>query len=178
MYVFNVRETGVVPVHAIVVMGVSGAGKTTVGQALAESLGWSFRDADEFHSHANIEKMSHGVALTDADRAPWLQALCFFLADTIEHDERVVLACSALKESYREALAPRDAPSGAIRFVFLDVPADVLRQRLLRRHHHYFGAELLNSQLATLEKPADALVVNGTLSPEQLVHTIREELDP
>ena len=165
------------PVHAIVVMGVAGAGKTTVGEALARSIDWPFRDADEFHPPANIEKMSHGIPLTDADRAPWLEKLCEFLAGTIERDERVVLACSALKESYRTALVPRDAAPDAVRFVFLDVPADVLRQRLLSRHDHYFKAALLDSQLATLEKPADALVVNGTLSPDVLVDTIREALD-
>src|SRR3954466_7045966 len=106
----------------IVVMGVAGAGKTTAGSALAEAMHWTFYDADDFHSPANIEKMRHGEPLTDADRGPWLLELRQLIADLIARDQCAVLACSALKESYRTSLVAEDAPTGTVRFVFLDVP--------------------------------------------------------
>ena len=160
----------------IVVMGVAGAGKTLVGSALASSLGWSFYDADDFHSPENVAKMHRGVGLTDADRAPWLATLRDVIDRVIRDGRKAVMACSALKEAYRRALTPDDAPEGTVRFVYLDVPADVLRQRLERRAHHYAPPELLGSQLATLEPPRDAIRVDGTLPPDEIVRAARSEL--
>jgi gluconokinase len=162
----------------IVVMGVSGAGKTVVGRALALALGgrWRFIDADDYHSQANKEKMHRGIGLTDADRAPWLAALRQALDSALEHGERVVLACSALKQAYRDAIRPDGADAAAERFVYLDVPIDVLRERLERREHHFAPPELLGSQLATLEEPHDALRVDGSKPIDAIVRAVREAL--
>ena len=163
-------------VHVIVVMGVAGAGKTTVGTALARALGWTFLDADAFHPAANIEKMSHGIALTDADREPWLDALCTLISNTVHRGEHVVLACSALKQWYREYLVPRDVSHAAVRFIHLDVPVAELRRRLETRKH-YFKPELLESQLQTLETPSDAIIVDGTRPVDEIVDHIRTTLN-
>jgi gluconokinase len=160
----------------IVVMGVSGAGKTEIGVALADALHWPFYDADEYHSPANIEKMHRGEGLTDADRAPWLARLHALVTEVIQTSRCCVLACSALKESYRHALRPANAPPGAVRFVYLDVPREVLDERLRTRDGHFAPPELLGSQLATLEKPHDALWVDGTRTPPEIVAVIRERL--
>lgn len=157
-------------------MGVAGAGKTVVGRALAESLGWRFEDADDRHTPENKARMARGEGLTDAERGPWLAELEAFIAAMIAQDRRVVLACSALKEAYRAALVPPDAPAGAVRFVYLDVPRDVLDQRLRSRHGHYAGPSLLDSQLATLEEPRDAIRMDGTLPIPEIVDGIRVAL--
>lgn len=157
----------------IVVMGVAGAGKTLVGKALARAIGWAFYDADDFHSSANIEKMSRGEGLTDEDRRPWLAAMRAVIAGLIERSQRGVLACSALKEWYRRALVPEDAPAGAVEFVYLNVPEPVLHERLAMRKHHFAPPELLPSQLRTLEPPADALWVDGTKPPDEIVRSVR-----
>src|SRR5581483_9562909 len=107
---------------------------------------------DDYHSAANIEKMSRGIGLTDADRKPWLAALHALIEDTVQRHEHVVLACSALKHEYRETLAGNYRNAGAVRFVYLDVPADVLARRLASRQHHFAPPALLTSQLATLEQ--------------------------
>jgi gluconokinase len=159
----------------IVVMGVAGAGKTTTGQALARTLGWTFYDADAFHPRENIEKMSHGHPLTDDDRRPWLAALCDLIAGVVARGEHAVLACSALKQWYRDVLVPKNAPQGAVRFVHLDVPVAELRRRLETRHH-YFKPELLDSQLATLETPRGACIIDGTRSVDEIVQEIRTTL--
>lgn len=156
----------------IVVMGPAGAGKTTVGIALANSLGWSFRDADEFHSAENIERMRQGVGLTDADRAPWLAAIRYALEDALGHDQRVVLACSALKAEYRQSLIPAN-DGASLRFVYLRADEKLLRERLETRHGHYAGPELLASQLQTLEEPREALWIDAALSPSDIVAQIR-----
>jgi gluconokinase len=157
-------------------MGVAGAGKTLVGSALARALGWTFYDADDFHSPENVAKMHRGVGLTDADRAPWLATLHDLIERVIREGGNAVLACSALKEAYRKTLTPENAPAGAVRFVYLDVPADVLRDRLEHRAHHYAPPELLGSQLATLEPPRDAVRVDGTLPPDDIVRAARSAL--
>lgn len=162
--------------RVIVVMGVSGAGKTVVGKALATALQWAFVEGDDYHSPANIEKMSRGEGLTDADRAPWLAALRAVIESTLARGECAVLACSALREAYRAELRPSGAPRDAVPFVYLDVPPDVLAERLKDRHRHFAGPNLLDSQLATLEKPADALWVDGTLPIPEIVRRIRESL--
>jgi gluconokinase len=160
----------------IVVMGVSGAGKTTVGRELALALGWEFRDADDYHTPEHIAKMHRGEGLTDDDRRPWLAALCAMIAD-VEHGQRhAVLACSALKQWYRDALIPADAKPGAVGFVYLDVPIEVLGERLADRGHHFATPALLPSQLATLEAPRDAVCVDGTLPVGEIVRVIRRDL--
>jgi gluconokinase len=163
-------------VRVVIVMGVAGAGKTLVGSALARELGWAFYDADDFHSPENVAKMHAGIGLTDADRAPWLAKLRDLIDHVIRDGRRAVLACSALKHSYRQALTPEDAPPGTVRFVFLDVPAEVLRERLEHRAHHYAPPELLASQLATLEPTRDAIRVDGTLPPDEIVRAVRSAL--
>lgn len=160
----------------IVIMGVSGAGKTVVGQALASALQWPFDEGDDYHSAANIAKMSHGEGLTDADRAPWLAALHDLIEATIERGDCAVLACSALREAYRTALVPADASRDEVPFVYLDVPPSVLEERLRGRHGHFAGPSLLESQLATLEKPRDALWIDGTLPIPEIVQRIRAAL--
>ena len=157
------------PLH-VVVMGVAGAGKTTIGRALAHSLGWLFLEADDLHSEANRAKMARGEGLTDLDREPWLAAIEDLL--DAHRGDSLVLACSALKGRYRARLARgRD-----LRLVYLEVPAAVLRDRLARRRGHYAGAALLPSQLAALETPGDALRVDGTRPVAELVTMIRAAL--
>lgn len=164
------------PPNVVIVMGVAGAGKTLVGKTLARATGWAFYDADDFHSRANIDKMSRGEGLTDEDRRPWLAAMYAVIAGIVARADHAVLACSALKEWYRRALVPEKAPVGAVRFVYLDVPESVLHERLARREHHFAPPELLPSQLQTLEPPADALWEDGTQPPDEIVRSIRASL--
>ncbi len=138
------------PAVAVVVMGVSGSGKTTFGRALADALGWAFLDADDFHPAANREKMHAGTPLTDADRAPWLAALNAELRRRDEARQPAVLACSALRRTYRAALG---AGLPDLRFVFLRIAPETVRQRLHARTGHFFPESLLQSQFATLEEP-------------------------
>jgi gluconokinase len=162
--------------QVVILMGVAGSGKTTVGQRLASSLGWPFFDADNFHPAANVEKMSHGVPLTDEDRRPWLASLRELIASRLgrgEHGESAVLACSALKESYRETLSGGDPRA---RFVYLEAGPALLSSRLEHRPPHFFAAGLLDSQLATLEEPRDAIRVDASRTPEELVAEIRQKL--
>ena len=164
-------------VRVIVVMGVSAAGKTTAGRALSHALGWPFYEGDDYHSATNIAKMHRGEALTDTDRAPWLHDLCTVIAGVIERGEHAVLACSALKRAYREALVPRGTPPGVVRFAFLDVPVDVLRKRLAERKGSFFNPALLDSQIATLEQPSDAVRIDGDAPVDNIVKDIREALE-
>ena len=160
-------------------MGVAGAGKTTLGRALADSLGWRFRDADDFHPAANVERMRAGLPLGDDDRAPWLAALRELLARELAAGEGVVLACSALKRRYRAALVPATAPSGAVCFVCLRVRREELARRLTTRVGHFAPVGLLESQLGTLEEPgADecALVLDGERPVDELVTLARRAL--
>ncbi len=150
-------------------MGVAGAGKSTVGRLLAHELGWSFADADAYHSPDAWAKMGRGEPLTDADRAPWLARLRTVIAEHRATGTPLVLACSALRASYREALVPPDAPPHRVRFVYLRVPEDTTRRRLAGRRGHPVGPELDASQRSTLEEPADALWVDGTRSPAACV---------
>src|SRR4051812_47083707 len=162
--------------RVIIVMGVAGAGKTLVGSTLARTLGWSFYDADDFHSPENVAKMHQGIGLTDADRAPWLATLRSLVERLLREGEDAVLACSALKKAYREVLTPPHAATGTVRFLYLEVPASVLHERLEHRVHHYAPPELLDSQLATLEPPRDAIRVDGTLPPDAIVRAARAAL--
>ena len=157
-------------------MGVSGCGKTTVGSLLAASLGWKFLDADDFHPPASIAKMAAGEPLTDGDRAPWLAGLNRRLRECVNRGEPVVLACSALKASYRTRLA---RGIGGLRFVFLKGDLATIRARMLSRSGHYMKAGLLESQFAALEEPADAIVADIAAAPEAIVGRVRAALaDP
>lgn len=135
----------------LIVGGVSGSGKTTVGAMLAGRMGWRFADADDFHPEANVVKMRSGIPLTDEDRIPWLRAIAAWMDDRIAAGESAVVACSALKRSYRDLLL--DGRADAM-MVLLDVPRAELERRLASRHGHFFPERLLDSQLATLELPA------------------------
>lgn len=146
---------------AIVVMGVAGSGKTSVGKALAERLGITFRDADEFHPRANIEKMSAGIPLTDEDRWPWLDAIGQALA---ESDGRLIVACSALRRVYRRRLTR--AAGRPVIFVWLDGSQATITARMEHRRHHFMPTSLLDSQFATLEPPRpDELAVRVSIEP-------------
>jgi gluconokinase len=147
------------PPLRIVVMGVSGAGKSTVGAALAESLGILFRDGDDLHSEANVAKMRAGIALTDEDRWSWLE----LVANSLRRDAPVVIACSALKTCYRDLI--RAGAGGDVTFVHLTGPRDLIAARLAQRNHIYMPADLLDSQLADLMPPSadEALIVPMTL---------------
>ena len=153
-------------------MGVSGAGKSTVGKLLASELGWEFADADDFHPAANVEKMRNGIPLTDTDRGPWLESLRAVIADWIEAGKNGVLACSALKKAYRDMLVV----GSEVRVVYLKADREVLRERLLGRHGHYMKEGLLESQIATLEEPTGVIVVNGDEPPEDVAREIRVRL--
>jgi len=155
-------------------MGVSGSGKTTVGSALARRLGWPFIEGDDFHPPANVAKMAAGHPLTDADRAPWLAALRRRIDELLASGESAVIACSALKHSYRSVLAGEDPR--AVRFVQLDVPIEVLRERLEHRRGHFMPVSLLESQLATLEPSSTALRVDGTLPVDKILDQVVEWL--
>jgi gluconokinase len=156
----------------ILLMGVSGAGKTTVGQLLATDLGWEFADADNYHSAQNVEKMRNGIPLTDADHAPWLEALRALIADWIAAGKNAVLACSALKYAYRAELQV----TAEVKFVYLQGTAALLRQRLHARVGHFMTEAMLDSQIAALEAPADAVTVNIDQLPPAMASEIRAKL--
>ena len=153
-------------------MGPAGSGKTRVGKLLAAELSWDFFDGDDFHSAANIEKMSCGVPLTDADRIPWLNAIRDAMLQWQAEGRNAVLACSALKRSYRELLGI----NADVKFVYLKGTYELLRERLRSRKGHYAGEQLLASQLKDLEEPADAITIDAAGSPEEIVAEIRKRL--
>jgi gluconokinase len=155
----------------VVLMGVSGSGKTTIGTLLAEREGTVFADADDYHPEANKAKMAAGHPLNDEDRQPWLETLQGVLREWYESGKGGVLACSALKEKYRETLQG-SMPKGAVHFVLLDGSKELIAERLAERSSHFFNPKLLDSQLATLEKPKDALRVVNDRAPEVVVDEI------
>jgi gluconokinase len=155
-----------------VVMGVAGSGKTTVGLELAEAIGCEFLDGDALHPPENVQKMSAGIPLVDADRAGWLDAIHARLLDAFRHHRSVVVACSALKDSYRHVLA-RDLP---VVWVYLKASEELLRSRLAGRIGHFMKADMLSSQLATLEEPSGVIVVDVSRSPGAIVADILEAL--
>ena len=152
----------------VVVMGVSGSGKSTVGAALATALGWPLIDADDLHPPENVAKMAAGIPLTDDDRWPWLERIVAALRARTGGGGNVVLACSALKQRYRDRLAG----AGDVRFVHLRGTPDTIAARIASRRHRYMPATLLASQYAALELPADAIDVDITASVEQQVRAI------
>ena len=159
----------------IVVMGVSGVGKTSVGSALAARLGWPFYDADDFHPEENVAKMARGEPLDDADRAPWLERLRRLIAEHLQGERSGVLACSALKERYRDTLA---AAGAGVAFVFLQGSAELIERRMLERSGHYMKAGLLASQFEALEEPEGALTVEVTASVDEIVARVVAALEP
>ena len=154
-------------------MGVVGSGKTTIGKLLAQKLGWKFADADDFHSTANVEKMRRGISLTDADREPWLAALHDAIARWNSSGTNAVLACSALKSSYRLQLS-----SGPVTFVYLQGSRELILGRLRSRHGHFATESILDTQFADLEEPAGALTISAALPPEAIVDEILTRLKP
>jgi len=157
-------------IQILVVMGVSGSGKTTIGKVLAESLGWDFIEGDDFHSAANVRKMASGTALTDDDRASWLSVLRAKIEELLQREQGAVVACSALKDSYRKQLKIDER----VQFVFLNIPFDVAKERLEKRKGHFMPVSLLESQFATLQKPAgsSSIDVDAQQSPQEIVKEV------
>ena len=161
----------------VVLMGVSGSGKTTIGKLLAERTGWTFADADDYFPQSYKDKMAAGHPLTDEDRAPWLWTLNEVLRRWDEEETNGILACSALKEKYHEVLED-GVPLSHIMFIFLDGPKELIARRLAVRKHEYMNPKLLDSQLATLETPVDAFRVVNDRAPEEIVDQILAQVLP
>lgn len=158
----------------ILLMGVSGAGKTTIGQALAQKKGSTFLDADDFHSKENREKMASGRPLTDADRMPWLERIHSHVTEQLKQGYSIILACSALKESYRDKLLENLSSASAV--IWLDANKETLQKRIEQRPGHFMPASLLQSQCETLEAPKDALRVDTNQSIEQTIQFILKNI--
>ena len=161
---------------AIVVMGVSGSGKTLVGRRLAERLGWRFLGADDLHPPGHVAKMRSGRPLDDADRGPWLDLVAAAIDAAVSRGEPVVVACSALRRAHRQRLG---LPRASVRLVHLTAPADVIRKRIEQRVGHFMPATLLDSQLATLEPPGPAespIVVDVSAEPQEVLRLVEAAL--
>lgn len=157
----------------VVLMGVAGSGKTTVGQALAQRLGWDFYDADGFHPIENITKMASGIPLDDADRAPWLASLHALISASLKADRPAVLACSALKESYRQKLFEGHED---VLVVYLKGSYSLIWSRISARQGHYMKPEMLRSQFDVLEEPTGVLTVDISMPVEEIVQEIVDHL--
>lgn len=158
----------------VILMGVAGSGKTTVGEAIATRLGWSFYDADDFHTPQNIEKMANGIPLTDSDRLPWLEALHRLISTSLKENRPAILACSALKETYRQHLI--DGMEG-VEIVYLKGSYDLIWSRISRRKGHYMKPQMLKSQFEALEEPKNALTFDVSLPIAEIVQGIVEQLE-
>ncbi|MGB9382910.1 MAG: gluconokinase [Candidatus Binatus sp.] len=158
----------------VIVMGVTGAGKTTIGRALAAALGWEFHDGDDLHSEANKLKMRSGIALDDADRAPWLAAIRRLIEAMLSQGRDSVVACSALKQSYRDEIV---VDPKAVKIVYLKGSKEMIAERLRNRGAHFMDPDLLQSQFDTLEEPRDAIVVDIAAAPEAIVNEIVAALE-
>jgi gluconokinase len=156
----------------IMLIGVTGSGKSTVGRLLSAQLGWKFCEGDDFHPAANLAKMTRGVPLDDDDRKPWLQAIQKVIRDAVEKRENVVIACSALKESYRSMLQVE----GEVIFVYLKANSALIQQRLKKRTGHFMNPVLIQSQFDTLEEPNQALQIDAALTPAEIVQVVRYQL--
>ena len=157
----------------LVLMGPMGCGKTAIGKMLAKKLGWPFHDADDFHPNENDEKMRAGIALTDEDRKLWLEKLRANIQGWLKHRQSTILACSALKQAYRDILGVNQS---TVRTVYLKGSYELLRKRIEERQHPYMDKNLLRSQLDTLEEPKDGLTVDISATPEIIVGTIIKSL--
>ena len=160
-------------IRFLIVMGVSGSGKTSVGKALAEHLRWDFYDADDFHPPENVVKMAKGIPLDDSDRAPWLAALHQLISDSLIRNRPGVLACSALKERYRRQLSQGN---DQVQFVYLKGSYDLIWSRMRTRTDHFMKGHMLHSQFDALEEPSDALTVDITLSVEEIVQLVMKQI--
>jgi gluconokinase len=159
----------------VIVMGVSGCGKSSVGESLAQSLGWDFYDADDFHPPENVAKMADGIPLDDSDRAPWLASLHELISSSLKADRPGVLACSALKEHYRQKLM--DSNDG-VQIVYLKGSYDLIWSRMKKRTDHYMKPQMLKSQFETLEEPSNALTIDISLSVDEIVREVISNLSP
>ena len=157
----------------LILMGVTGAGKTTVGTLLAQKIGWRFYDADDLHPASNKEKMSRGIPLTDDDRLPWLKGVRTLIEKCLAKGTHAVIACSALRQSYRDVLAVDPA---RVKFVYLKGSKALIEQRLAQRTSHFMNKDLLQSQFDTLEEPADAITVDVSGDPDGIVNLIQTNL--
>ena len=153
----------------VILMGVAGSGKSSVGEALARRLGWPFRDADDFHSARNREKMRCGIPLDDNDRRPWLEAIRASIVQSLSVGENAIYACSALKQAYRQLLA---ADAEEVKFVYLKGPPGLINQRLANRQGHFFNPALLRTQFDDLEEPHGVLEADISLPPEAIADSI------
>lgn len=156
----------------VIIMGVVGTGKTTIGRLLAQQVGWEFADADDYHSNSNIEKIRHGIPLNDDDRSPWLEKLRAQITQWVSQRKNAVLACSALKRSYRDELSI--APD--VVFVYLHGSPELIARRLHARHGHFADDHILASQFADLQEPESAIRVEIDQSPAEIVSQIRHKL--
>jgi len=163
------------PTRFLIIMGVSGSGKTTIGRQLSERLSWEYYDADDFHPPANITKMASGVPLSDADREPWLDSLRDLIAACKQGNRPGVLACSALKQTYRDHLVGAD---GDVQIVYLKGSFDQIWARMRLRTNHYMKPNMLKSQFEALEEPADALVVDIGKEPGEICDEILSKIRP
>lgn len=157
----------------IIVMGVSGAGKSLVGSMLADELGWPFFDADEYHPASNIEKMKKGAPLSESDRVPWLRELALLVEELDRSSRSAVIACSALRQTYREIIAGK---TGDVRFVYLKGEFEAIQQRVRERQGHFMHPDLLESQFDILEEPEDAVIVDIEQLPDRTVSRVRQAL--
>lgn len=157
----------------VVLMGVAGSGKTTIGRLLAEQLHWKFYDADDFHPPANVEKMSHNIPLNDEDRLPWLEKLRDLIAGCLARGENAALACSALKESYRDILLIDDR----VKLFYLKGDYKLIEERLKHRAGHYMKPQMLESQFEDLEEPKCAVALDISAPPDEIVREIRSRLN-
>ncbi len=160
-------------VRIVILMGVSGSGKTTIGQLLAKDLNWRFYDGDDFHPKANVDKMSRGIPLSDEDRASWLATLDHLIRDLISETQSAVISCSALTQKYRDRLA---ANRNEVVFVYLKGGYDLTRERLLKRKGHFMKAALLASQFDTLEEPEDVPTIDIAQEPDVILDRIKQAL--
>ncbi|BAU64057.1 carbohydrate kinase, thermoresistant glucokinase [Stanieria sp. NIES-3757] len=153
-----------------IIMGVAGSGKSTVGKLLSQRLGWQFYDADDFHPPENLAKMSLGLPLSDRDREPWLDRLKQLIEQTINQGNSAILACSALKSSYRHFLTQNQ--KNDICWIYLRGDYELILTRIQQRQKHFFKEEILRSQFANLEEPTEALIIDVSMSPDAIVNTI------